>query len=495
MGSRAVSLFDLAVSSDEPSQLEFLAGIPTILSSFPSDWISGSFLPWLSRWLPPNNARLAAASLPHLASLIRSASLAAASALVETLLSPGDPHRTASVVAIVLEFRGEPTAAAFLSTLSQSPWDPVRAAAPQLLGILESDSDRQGVLSVVLQNAPFKVRYSVAKSVPSLSADLAALVLSTLLTDLNGRIRGLLPFVASGRDFFFAAVAPAAIIDHDWSVRAALASALPAAPDPLRAIEIGARLLGDGVWQVKLSALRSLTQIIEKIESGTEISGADAIRVILADTRARYQIPTLKKAIIDLFIALYTRAPAAEDELFVKELVTKEEASVQLHFLTKAAQLRSARLLVFIEPSLLGIVHQLSKSERWRDRLGVVELLSDLFALLGKEELREPFAAFCLVLVKDEASLVRNAAVKQLVNVADSAVANGQLPAPIAQLAASATFRERQAAIMLMQEMYTKTVNPADRNLLRAELQKFTLENEVPNVLSLAQSVIASLPD
>jgi hypothetical protein len=48
--------------------------------------------------------------------------------------------------------------------------------------------------------------------------------------------------------------------------------------------------------------------------------------------------------------------------------------------------------------------------------------------------LRETFAAICLALLKDEVSLVRCAAMKQFVNVADLGIVNGGLRTTIAQL-------------------------------------------------------------
>jgi hypothetical protein len=99
--------------------------------------------------------------------------------------------------------------------------------------------------------------------------------------------------------------------------------------------------------------------LAEKIENGIEFSAEDSIR------GSWYTfIPTLKKAIIDLFIAFGARVLAAEDETVVKKLLTKEEVSVQLHFLGEIVVLRSAKLLVFVEGNLLVIVTQLSKSEK-----------------------------------------------------------------------------------------------------------------------------------
>jgi hypothetical protein len=53
----------------------------------------------------------------------------------------------------------------------------------------------------------------------------------------------------------------------------------------------------------------------------------------------------------------------------------------------------------------------------------------------------------------------------------------------IAQLAGSSTFRERSAVVLLIREIYQKSQNEEDKELLKAELEKFTNKNEVPNVI------------
>jgi hypothetical protein len=213
---------------------------------------------------------------------------------------------------------------------------------------------------------------------------------------------------------------------------------------------------------------------------------------LLAATRAQYQIVSLKKAIIDLFIVLYTRAPADNDQEFISALVYQEEGSVQLYFLTQAVALQAPKLIGFIEGQLLEIVDQLSKSEHWRDRLGIVDLLTSLIDVTGNVALKKPFSDLCFKLLKDEATPVRGATAKQIVKVADLPIVDGQLPLTVAQLR-NGTFRDRQAAILLIHELYKTVTSEEDKAVLRAELESFATNGESPNVVSLAASLVRSL--
>jgi HEAT repeat protein len=361
------------------------------------------------------------------------------------------------------------------------------------VGILNTDEEKHVVFSLLITpGAPFKVRYAVARSIPNLSDGLALVVLAGLLSDLSAKIRGILPVVAASRPFFLPSVAPQIAMDHDWSVRASLASALVSTTDPLAAIAVGAQLLRDGVWQVKLCVLRSLTAIIRNLDRSIEIREIETIRRLLEATRAQYQIVSLKKAIIDLFIVLYTRAPADNDRELTSALVCQEEGSVQLYFLTQAVALQAPRLIGFIEGQLLEIVTQLSKSEHWRHRLGIVDLLTSLIDVTGNVTLKKPFSDLCFKLLKDEATPVRGAAAKQVVKVTDLAIVDGELPPTVSQLR-NGTFRDRQAAILLIHELYKTVASDEDKSVLRAQLESLATNVESPNVVSLAESVVRSL--
>jgi hypothetical protein len=496
MAQAAIAAFDLAIRQDEPSQLGFVAAIPSILSAFPRDWIAAKFLPYLAVWFPPNSKAVAGALLPHVDALVRAASLSAAAPLLEVLFSSNDPPFTDSLVTIIVSFTDDPSALPLLSALLKSPWDAVRAAIPALLPLLRDDAQKLAIFSELLVNgSPFRVRYAAARAVPRLSAEPARAVVTALLADPSGRIRGLLPVVSAGHPFFLTAVAPEAAKDHDWAVRASLASALLHAGDALAALAIASGLVSDGVWQVKLCAMRALTQIIRKLEPGVPIPGADAIQKVLSVVRSSYHFQTLKKAIVDLFLAIHTRGAAAGDSDFVEALVgpqSTEERSVQLYFLAEAVALRAASLLATLADSLLELLRRIARSELWRDRLGLVELLPDLLAVSGRADLAALVTGLCLGLTKDEASLVRVAAARQIARLAPQEFANGEVPALVQRLSASQTFRDRQAAVVLIREI-APAASPEQRALLVAALAELAAPAECPNVAALAQDAINAI--
>jgi hypothetical protein len=495
MSTSAILAFDLAVRPDELSQLNFISSIPTILSAFPQEWISSKFLPFLTKWLPPNNSKLATAILSTLGSLVQASSFEAVAPLLEVLFSAADPTRTAALSSILLSLPADPTAGSCLKRLSQSNWDAVRAAVPQLLGVLKSDEEKLGIFSLLIGgSSPFKVRCAVAQSVTGLSDGLALSVVEKLLAEASTRIRGLIPVVAAPRAFFLGSVASRLAVDHDWAVRASLASALVNVGDPIGAIKVGVALVNDGVYQVKLCAVRSLTTIIGKLDRTVEVAELETLRRVLAAIRARYQIATLKKAIIDLFITVYTRAPGEDDQDFVKELMRQEERGVQLYFLTQAVVLRASSLIMFINEELLGIVAKLAKSEFWTDRLGIVELLPDLIAITENGRLKDPFCALCLELAKDEAAPVRDAAARQIARVAEFTIIDGQLP-PIIVTLKNGPFRDRQAAVILIHELYQRATREQEKALLKAELEQFLENGECPNVVSLVKSIVRLLAE
>jgi hypothetical protein len=73
--------------------------------------------------------------------------------------------------------------------------------------------------------------------------------------------------------------------------------------------------------------------------------------------------------------------------------------------------------------------------------------------------------------------------------MADMTFVDGQLPPAIAQLATSGTFRDRQAAILLIDLLLQKGVGDQEKAVLAAEVAKFSVNTECPNIISLANSV------
>jgi hypothetical protein len=402
--------------------------------------------------------------------------------LFEALLS-GDAADPAILSRIVAASASDDTLLAFISQLCQSPYDSVRAF------VIKSDEEKAALLeALVASYSPFCVRYACVKALSAFADAVAHRVVSALQTDPAGRIRAAVPAVASGRSFWLGGLSGKFASDHDWSVRASVASSLVLCQNVAAAAAVAAALLADAVWQVKLCAMRSLTAMIPRIDG--EVPD---VRRSISDIRSRFHAPVLKKTVVDVFLAAYARAPRPEDGGFVIDTVTKEPIEVQLHFLGRAVAMRSAALVSVITGQLVVIVNRLAKSELWRERQGVTDLLSDLLELSGNEKLRGDFCELCFRMIKDEAWPVREAGVRQLANMADMTFVDGQLPPAVAKLAKSATFRDRQSALLLIELLVQRGVDDRQKTVLAAEVAKFAVESECPNIISLANSVLSRI--
>jgi serine/threonine-protein phosphatase 2A regulatory subunit A len=421
--------------------------------------------------------------------VVSSGSILLSAALAESVLAADLPATASALLDVVGQSSSDPTLMPFVSYLVQSAYDSVRRFVPSVLRFLCSDDERLSIIQhLVTIGSPFKVRYAVVKAIPSFYDHLALQVTTTLQADPVGRIRAALPVVSSARPFWLGPLAMKFAADHDWAVRASLASSLVSCQDTGGAIVLASRLLSDGVWQVKLCSLRSLTNLLSRLS--VDVGVGEGLRKTLSDIRLGYQIPTLKKAVVDVFLALFKRGRHPEDDSLVLDFITKEGPEVQLHFLTSAVAVGSPDLLRVVAGQLVSVVGKLAANEFWRTRLGVVELLTELVRLSGSADAPPEFARLCLRLISDESWDVREAAARQLVNLDDMTFADGELPAVIRQLAKSQTFRERQAALLIIRTLLRQEQTDGNRRALRKELEKFAGATECPNIVSLAAAVL-----
>jgi hypothetical protein len=494
--TEAVSrLFHKALSDDGSQQLEFVKGIPTLLSVFPSDWISTRLIPFLALWLPLSDDALISATLSTLSLVLSSTgSIDPLAPLVELLLSSDNANASRVVVELVTSSLFDDTLTLFVHRLADSLYDPVRAFVPQVVYLLPSDETKMQIFKKALVDRSFKVRYACARAIADLSDSLARHIASVLQCDSHPRVRGVLPGLAACRPFFLGVLNthPSLANDPDWAVRAAVASGLVQSPAPHSALVVLGRLISDGVWQVQLCAYRSISSLLEKVDVRREVPNSGVIRKVLLNNMI-VPSPILKTAMVDVFLALYRRGPQPEDITFVLDILDREVCSVQLHLLTRVAATKCAGVFMAIQARLGLVIPRLLASELWRERLATVALLKDVLDMADKKEsLLDDFTELCLRLVKDESNPVRHKAAEQLAAIAIPSMA--RLPPFFSKLSHSTTFRDRQAAILVLKALAGRFTAPRDLRLIRAELEKFLGQTECPNVLALAKAVCAQLP-
>lgn len=488
--SDVLQLFNLAVANDENSQLQFACNIPVILEAFPQEWIENQFISFLANWLPRNNKKIVPVVVESLSQIISAAgSLFACATFIEALLSPNVTEITKRVCAILSQIKDDPSSVNFLLALCSSKYDCVRAFVPSILVIVDSAENQRNILSRLVYDGAFIVRHATTKAITLLPDDLALLVTQTLANDQNARIRAYLPVICSSRPFWLTSVAPTLITDHDWSVRASVASELIKCNDCENAFTFASHLINDGVWQVKLCALRSMTNLIRRIQS-TEINGAEEILSVLSEVIKLFHQFSLKIAVIDAFLSIiiksetYLNSPQVVP--FILDVLKNQPKQACLHFLQAVVKSQQASLIQIFRADLFTIVDSLSKSDLWRVRLGIVRLLSDIYRIVSEPEIMTHFTTLCFQILNDEATPVREQAAIQLSNF--SAFSGSEtIPQFFIDLSKSDSFRKRQAAVRIIQYLFKKSSIEFQKVLL-TELEKF-MNDPCDNVVEFAKYV------
>jgi hypothetical protein len=263
-------LFQKAVSGDGIQQLEFVKGIPMLLSMFPPDWVSTHLVQFLTLWLPLSNDPLINATLSNLSLVLMSiGAISPLAPLAELLLSSDNSNSTRVFIELVTSSLFDNTLTAFVTRLSDSLYDPARAFVPQVVYLLPSDSAKMQIFEKALVDRSFKVRSACARSISDLSDSLARHVASFLQCDPHPRVRATVPAVAACRPFFLDILNTHPILasDADWSVRAAVASGLTQSPAPHGALVVLARLISDAVWQVNYVRTGRLRHCLRELTS------------------------------------------------------------------------------------------------------------------------------------------------------------------------------------------------------------------------------------
>ncbi|OHT04452.1 hypothetical protein TRFO_06357 [Tritrichomonas foetus] len=481
-------LFDLAISSEESHQLEFVNHIPDILTTFEKDWLRTNFLPFLVTWLPNNNIKIVKALLPFIPQIASSVGgLEDISPLVESILSSDNPEIRKSLAPLLTKIHHDPTSKAFLSNLTKSSYDCVRAFVPSIITLVGNENYQRDLVGPLVYDVSFKVRFATAKLIKSLkSQTLAYQIALTLTDDLHAQIRAVIPVASAKRSFLITHITPKLMADHDWSVRASVAQQLVHCKEHKEALKHCVTLAGDGVWQVKLCALRSIATISAKVK---EVPKGKKLIPILIDI-IKFPQQSLKKIVIDTFLALHSKIKSSiSTASIVNDVILQQPPQVKLHFLTQIVNQKQTKLVKLIKPKLLELIDSLSHNDQWRVRLGAVSLLTGLNI---DDQLLHQLSDLCLSMIDDEAAPVREAASVQLAQFILPSSENGSVPSVVKKLIKSDTFRKRQAAILIMKTLIEKSKGDAVRETLLPHIQKLT-KDPCSNVVTYAQAALKTL--
>ncbi|OHT05919.1 hypothetical protein TRFO_26202 [Tritrichomonas foetus] len=485
-----IRLIGAALDPNEATQIQFAANVNAVIAPFSPGVIRDQFLPFIVTWIPKNNKTITLHIATHLIEIVKAAGgLAPVSPLIEALISSEDPKTLDQIASSLSSYQGDPMIDELITRLLLSAFDPVRAFIPQLLPIASSDSSRLRFCQTMVRDKAFLVRFALAEYLPKLSLNDMQVIAQSLIQDPQSRIRAYLPVVCTPIPSFFKDIATPLLSDHDWSVRASLATQVVKAQDHEQAALIATKLIGDGVWQVKLCALQSLTKLLKE-ESSIKYDQGLTVLSVLSDL-IKFPQFSLRTAVIDCFFAIAMHAggsiPIDKLKPFVDDLVANQPPNVKLHFLNAIAATKKREFAALIETKIGSIVDALSRDDKWRVRLGVVQELHPLADLMPGSNCPAEFATLCLRLTEDEAYPVRIASINHL---ALQFVSEGtSIPACVLQMKAKDSFRRRQTALQILAEMRKHTSDSSFKDQLLNEMKNFQ-GDACKNVSLLANKLV-----
>jgi HEAT repeat protein len=325
----------------------------------------------------------------------------------------------------------------------------------------------------------FLVRFSLARTLPSIPAPTAKELITELAKETNGRIRAVLANDLVGQPYYFDFVAPLFEKDLDWAVRCALASALSNSKSGVKAAPLCAKFMEDAVWQVQCAALISMTKILTH-QAKLNVT----LHLPLLKLAKSPHLP-LKTAALNCFFAQKNQ----EEAKFIEfcEEIWKGPRDLQLRFLELIAESPMAQS---VQANIIKLIEELSVEVRWRTRLSVIAALKPLETTLKSAEVKQTFTNLCLKLMEDEATPVRDAA---MMHLALSYVAESdKIPPLVDTLKSSNCFRRRQNAIGVLNAMYRVTKQADFRERILSLIRSFEAD-PVDNVSLLAMATLREL--
>lgn len=489
----AISLFERALTQDESQQYEFALNVEKILTSFPPKFIASEFYPFLANWIPRNNARIVKAlaeKTDKMASI--SEAIVTFAPVVESLLAAENTTIAKIILQKIRSVKLEGDVMGFFKRLTSSPLDFVRAFVAKIITQLPSPDDVRTICSSLIYDSAFQVRFSMCSAIPKLPEELGKQVATSACSDSNSRVKSFIPVICTKMNFYFTDIARTLIVDHDWAVRASLARELPSSPDDAQSLTLCVKLIQDSVWQVVLSALVSLTTILNRNKGASYDFLPQVLEVIL--NNIQYPQTSLKNAAIDAFLSIYTRCTLDQKKVntFVEYVITKQPPNTRLHFLEALANSKHEQIFALIKSQLFGVITNLMESDQWRIRLGVVEKLSALASVGENKELSKQFSQLCLQCLDDEATPVRVAASEQLVQFFLAEQNGNLLPDCFAALKSSNSFRKRQSALYILNNIGQVAKSQDQKAAIVKEMKSFESDS-CENVVNLARNFILSL--
>jgi hypothetical protein len=483
----------LAFSKDLKKRYEFAGSIGRICEHFSQQFVVQQLIPFLTNWFSHNNVEEGIQLSLQMASIVKKAqSLVQTAPFIKVLLILENPTITKNILQFLSNYKDSPELISLIHNFKSTKFDCVRGFSAKVIALVESPDSQIGLVTPILADSSFFVRFSILKMVPQYPPEVAQYIIEYLIRDPEVKIRQYIPAATVSFDFFPGLVVPVLKGDVDWAVRAALASKASCFSMPEYVLNDIIELFNDGTWEVKQSSIKSLTYILANFSQLEIPQHVQYIAQMIA-----YEFPQLIQSLLanqtlDLVLELVKRGALVsgipEADAIINTLLGIDISSLWSHLFKTIANSDPTAYAQFIYFFYRQAIEKALKSGNWRDRNATVCAFSNLFKIFNDDDTKQFLMELAKKLSYDEAFEVRKNA---STFIAEQYTKGGNtIPIIVKEMKHSTSFRVRQGALFILQEMLNKATDNSFKTQIIAEIKSFGSDKFV-NVSSLAESILS----
>lgn len=475
MSLSAKDIIKLSISRDSKERLAFARKIAELCQMLAPDAVRLQLLPFIIDWVDLTDEVIiytVANQVIYLA--IRMGGIGFASPLIMHLLTSQNKLVRVKLTEQILKFKDDATAFQFMNAMVRSVYDSVRSFVPKVVNILSSQKDIQTVLLHLTSDKTFAVKRAVLESLVNQEPETAKLVAVQMLDDLDDKIRSFISSATIKFPFWTSSLLPRLENDPSWRVRASIAAQSVNCVVLTPVLPSLYRLTKDPSWEVRLITLRTISSILFKKPDITFQETSKLLEDISKNFQKSQQKSTLI-AYIDVVISLIcSSANRLEDSVWspiVDSILNIQNSQVRLHFFIVAAQQNISAITPLISEKFMRNLPSFMNDKKWRVREEAAKHLLLFRTYFSNPDIVSFIDSSAMTFMNDETLPVKVAASKFIAQTSPVSTEN-PIPAYVKELMTVPSFRKRQNAVMILNELRSFTTNPAVKHACEEKLKE-----------------------
>ena len=485
MTLKASAIIQNAFSNIPHKHVLFARGIAELSTIMEPEWNRNQLIPFLANWLDYNDNFLCEVIASQITFLgIRCQGIGFTFPIISTIILSQSKTAKQKLKNGIMQFKGDKTGLVLIKTMLKSDFDDIRAFIPKIITIINNHSERIAVFDSLIKDKSFCVKFALLKEIPKYEKDTAKNLVLSLLDDKNDKIRSFIPAATVRFSFFLTTIVPRLIDDPSWQVKTALAHALPSCIMPSTILSSLIELTRNPAWEVQITAIRSLTQIVHNNPS-IKIREVNELFEDLSQTYKSTSQNSMKNTIVDAFLTILSKTslqikPELQNSL-VNIVLSDKSMKSRLYFFSKCAEFKCQSLKDQIEEKFNDMFERFTNDRIWTTRFEACNSLPTFKEYFTDPDVQEMLEHNAFELLQDTSQETRTAAAKFIASLSKGDN-HQQIIQFLDEKKNAKSFRERQGVVMILSFMISEESDDNAKEELIKRLKE--LENDRYSVVS-----------